>query len=206
MRVVTGLVTVLALMISWPACGDDDAAETVVGDTSAPETAPADAAEEDTLATDTPRDETSDPACDHQGFTAVAQDAGHAFGAFNYLAQDTLGEPVTTLNLQLVDGVTGVATEAGTYPITEDGYEACANCVLIYQSCDGNLSNCERTFLANVGTLTISTFGASGQQFTGTLSDVVLVEVTVASDFTSTLVAGGQTWCLDSYDFDATIQ
>jgi hypothetical protein len=147
--------------------------------------------------------ETSD--CEHTGFTAVAEDAGPFFGAFRYIAQSTLGEPVDVLSFELISEQGG-ATAAGTYSLTDDDYASCGNCVVIFQGCDGDLAHCDRTFLAQSGTLVISSFGASGEDFSGTISDIILAEVTIEEDLSSTVVPEGQTWCIDSFSFVTEVQ
>ena len=37
--------------------------------------------------------------------------------------------------------------------------------------------------------------------FSGVLKDVRLIEVTIAADFTSTPVPGGEVWCLDNHPY-----
>ena len=149
--------------------------------------------------------DTTQPSCDHSGFTAVAQDAGPAFGFFFYIAQTTLAAPVDTLNFEIIEEQGG-ATEAGSYPLTGENYKTCGNCVLVYQGCDENLDNCAKTYLAQSGTLVIDDLGDVSGTFAGTLQNAVLAEVTVAEDYTSTLVTGGETWCIDSFAFSADVQ
>ncbi|MFO0748407.1 MAG: hypothetical protein U1F43_22495 [Myxococcota bacterium] len=220
------IVLALALLAA-PACGDsgskaasdtavasDSVADTSVGaDSAASDTSVADTLVADTLVADATPDATDGAdtvapdtvgSCDRSGFVAVAQDAGHAFGAFNYLAQTSLGEPVDVLSFQLADD--GGAAAAGRYELTGENFATCANCVIAYIGCDADLAGCAKTFLAQSGTLDISAFGASGGHFTGTLDQVVLAEVTLDDDFNSTLVEGGETWCLDGYAFDAVVQ
>jgi len=215
----------LSLLLALTACGDDgDSTKTDTGtDTSsATDTTTTDSAtsatdsatsatDSATSATDTATsatDTATDTAasCDHNGFTAVSQDASILFGALLFIGQSTASSPVDTLNFELVADKGG-ATTAGTYTLTDDGYADCGNCVLVWQGCDDNLDNCQKTFLANAGTLTITSIGESGAKLTGTLSDATLVEVTIDDEtFVSTPVAGGETWCIDSFAFDVDIQ
>ena len=185
--------------------------DTNPGDTNMADTNPGDTNMGDT---NMGMDTNMGSACDHEDFIAAAdgEDAAFFLGAFTYIAQTTTtGAPVDTLNFELL-APDGASTE-GTYALTDDAYQDCDNCVLIYLQCDENLANCEKTFLAQEGTLTITSptspttlDDASGEQFTGTLTDVVLYEVTIDDQNNSTLVTDGETWCLDSYSFDATIQ
>ena len=63
-----------------------------------------------------------------------------------------------------------------------------------------------KTFLANSGTIEITSIGTSGGQFTGYLADVELIEVTIdPSTFVSTPVPEGENWCISEYNFDISI-
>ncbi|MCA9516202.1 MAG: hypothetical protein KC635_14765 [Myxococcales bacterium] len=215
---LTAAALALALSLGAAACGDSGSgnggadtsgtdttvADTTVADTTVADTTVADTAEGDTTVADTTGD-TTQPSCDHSGFTAVAQDAGPAFGFFFYIAQTTLAAPVDTLNFEIIEEQGG-ATEAGSYPLTGENYKTCGNCVLVYQGCDENLDNCAKTYLAQSGTLVIDDLGDVSGTFAGTLQNAVLAEVTVAEDYTSTLVTGGETWCIDSFAFSADVQ
>ncbi len=174
-----------------------DAATDTATDTAA------DTADDD--GADTADDTATDAAaatCDREGFTAEAEDAGPFYEAFLYLAQSTLGAPVDVLTFEL----TGDAKAAGDYDLTGSHYPDCAACVLVYEGCDENLGNCAHTYLATEGLLSVTGFGESGTQFTGTLTGAKLHEVTLDAQSNSTLVPDGQTWCIDDYAFDATIQ
>lgn len=204
---------ILATLVLTLACGDDDVngmdtGQDATSDTNGADTNGTDANETDTGSDDAGTDASTDtgtdtPTCTFNGFTAAAQDAFTRFGNRGYIAQSTLASPVDTLNFELLQD--GGATENGTYTITDASYGDCVNCVLIYRGCDENLQNCQESFLANAGTLEITNFGASGEMFEGTLSDVRLVAVTIEGN-TSMPLAGGATWCIDSFNFSVMVQ
>jgi len=54
--------------------------------------------------------------------------------------------------------------------------------------------------------MVLDSIGDSETQLKGSLTDVVLVEVSLDNAFVSTVVDGGETWCLPSHTFDLTIQ
>ncbi len=215
---MNSLLTALSLssILALAACGDDktDATDTtpdVAPDTTAdttpdvaPDTTAPDTTDEDSAADTTP-DTGPVVTCDRTGFTSVAEDAGFTFGILNYLAQSTLGEPVDVLNLQFITD-NGGASAPGNFTFTGENYSSCGNCLTIFVGCDANLGNCSKTFLANSGTMVIESIGDSEATLKGSLTDVVLVEVTVDNAFVSTVVEGGETWCLPSRTFDLTIQ
>jgi hypothetical protein len=180
--------------------------DTATTDTAATDTAATDAATTDTAATDTAMTDTPLLGCAHNEFTAVAQDAGDYLGIFRYLAQSTLGAPVDLMTFEFIPGVAGVATGVGQYILTDDNYADCANCLTMSYQCDENLSNCAQAFLVQSGTLDITTWDAAGGTFAGTLSDAIFAEATFDGQLNSTVVPGGDAWCIQSYSFSATIQ
>ena len=217
MKLSNGLsmLSLLALV----ACGDDksDATDTTAPDTTAdvtPDATPDTTADTtadvtpDTTA-DTSPDVTPDTGpvitCDRTGFTSVAADAGFTFGILNYLAQSTLASPVDVLNIQFITD-NGGASAPGTFTFTGENYSSCGSCLTIFVGCDETLSNCSKTFLADSGTMVLDSIGDSETQLKGSLTDVVLVEVSLDNAFVSTVVDGGETWCLPSHTFDLTIQ
>ena len=98
----------------------------------------------------------------------------------------------------------------GTYLIEDDplndNYATCHTCVLIFENIDWDTGIADRTLFATSGELNIESIGPPGVPFTGTLSNVNLVEVTIDWDtFESTPVPGGETRCIDTFPFDAPI-
>ena len=143
-------------------------------------------------------------ACDDPPFVAEAEDAGSFQGVFRYIAQSTLGAPVDVLSFELIDGAPASPT---AITLSDDGYEACSTCVVLYRGCDANLANCQQTLLAQGGILDVAGIGGSGATFAGELVQAQLVEVTIdPSTFVSTAVPGGESVCWASYAFSATVQ
>ncbi len=187
---------------------DTNVEDTNVADTTAADTTPEDTSVADTSVADTTSDVAADAGglCDRNGYTSVAGDA-LAFdnGDIWYIAQSSLGTPVDVFSIEIYAALGG-AGAAGTYTLSDENYDSCGNCVLIQTDCDGNLNDCQRTFLASAGTMTITSIGAIGAQLTAKLTDLVLIEITYDGDYHSTPVPGGDTWCIDSYDLDVTLQ
>lgn len=140
--------------------------------------------------------------CTETSFAAIAEDAGEILGSFIYLAQSSLGDPVDTLKIEFAGG----APSSGSIEIEEANYSTCTTCVRIDLGCDGSLSNCTKTLLAQGGTLVVTSTGAAGDTFSGELQNVQFVEVTIDGTNVSTAVPGGDEVCLPSFAFSTTIQ
>lgn len=105
----------------------------------------------------------------------------------------------------LIDVYLGVSIFEGmpqTIPLTGENYDICAGCVLMYEGCFGEA--CERTYLAQSGTLDLTEIDRSN--VVGTLEDVRLIEVTVdTTTNTSTPVPDGRVWCLGDRSFEGRV-
>lgn len=215
-RTIRLLSLLLIALLAWSlsACGDDSNDEMLPPDedvTEPPEEDTTEPGEEDTTepgeedTTDPGEEDTTEPDddCDHRGFTAAAQDAFNAMGAFVYMGQSTTGAPVDSLNFELIE-----VDEPGDFDLAGQNYADCEHCVILWQGCDEHLEQCEKTFFVDEGTLSVSSTGDSGDTFSGELSDVVLLEVDIdpEDDFASTPVDGGEKWCLSKYAFSTEIQ
>jgi len=89
-------------------------------------------------------------------------------------------------------------TTPGTYTIDGSNYADCGLCVLVYASCDSNLSNCVTTYFATSGNVVIDALPPQSENLDLTLSGVNLEEVTIdASSYLSTPVANGSLWCME---------
>ena len=143
--------------------------------------------------------------CDNNGFTAVSESATYYTGS-QYLVYGALSSASAPKDQMIIeiDQSSGPSTP-GTYTLTDENYADSVLSVLIYADCDGSM-NCSKIFLADSGTLDITSIGGVGSTFAGTLSNVNMVEVTIdPGTFVSTPVPGGQTWCITSYPFSAEI-
>jgi hypothetical protein len=179
----------------------------------------------DTMISDTMPDPSTDPTpdisiddgsggCTHTGFTATAEvgvDYRPTDEGFVYQGGTAAAPPADIIAIEFYGGMGDpVPTFApGTFAIAataaERNYETCGTCVLVRTNC--STSSCEKYFFATGGSMTITTWGSIGGTFAGSLTGVNLEEVTINPDtFHSDPVAGGETWCLPSYSFNATIQ
>ena len=145
--------------------------------------------------------------CDHDEFTAVSESAFYYAGvpAMHYTAASSGIIPADHIRIE-IDQSIGGPSSPGTYVLPGDNYSTAAVNVLILSDCDGSMV-CSKTFLAQSGTLDITSIGGVGSIFAGTLSDVILIEVTIdLGTFDSTPVADGEEWCIADYAFNVTVE
>ena len=97
-------------------------------------------------------------------------------------------------------------SQPGSYSLEGSNYADCALCVLVWYNCNEDYV-CEKFFLADKGTLDVDSMSGVGATFNATFNDVVFREVTIdAETYVSTPVSGGETWCLDRYQMQATTE
>jgi len=186
-----------------------DTDTSVAPDTSVqPDTTPAnDTAAGDTTTPDTTPNEIAVPAgCDHDGFTAKLSGYQSSSGSVVIEARSSETTPLDVLQVEIYTfGDYKGATDVGTYSLAGSTYEDCANCVVVRANCTD--SSCDKRFLVDVGDLVISQWDHAGGVFKGKLVGAKAHEVTIDSEtFVSTVVPGGETWCLDGVEVQADIQ
>jgi hypothetical protein len=143
--------------------------------------------------------------CTSTGLTVVASDGFvKSDGTVGVFQQNTLSAPVDTIEIDLLP-LTGNAVTIGKRTLTtaDASYADCKTCILIRTKCDDALANCAKTFMAQSGTLDLTTFGGKGSALKATV-DAVLAEVTIDKDLKTTVVPGGETWCLTAHKVDVT--
>lgn len=103
-------------------------------------------------------------------------------------------------------GSRGGPTAPTMFTLTGDSYANGTVCVVLRTNCN-LVGECEKTFLATIGTVTIDSIGSAGASLTGSIQDINLVEVTIDNTtFESTPVPDGQTICIVDFSFDHVIQ
>ena len=153
-----------------------------------------------------------DSSCTYNSFSPVTEGAGQIGDNpdkpwFRYLAFSTKNAPGDMFVLDSFQGSPYYgADEPGTYSFEGTNYVDCSLCFVIWYQCDEEY-NCEKAFLADEGSIEITSMDGAGSIFQATLKDVVLHEVSIDTEsYISTPVAGGDTWCLDEYPLEAIIQ
>lgn len=119
-------------------------------------------------------------------------------------------EDTRVLNLEIYEAFGG-PTKPTTIPVTaeETNYATCGTCLLFRDGCKmhNDHFHCDRAWMPEVGgTITLTELGTSaGSLFAGAIEGVTLREVSIAEDFTTTPVPGGETIVLKTWSFEATL-
>ncbi len=170
------LVTSLALALA--ACSDS------------PDEVPADAA-----------DLGDAPSCSRSGFTADNElaERDDELGVLFYTANTGTDRLTIDFYFPL-----GTPDSAHSETLTGEGLDTCATCIFIKLAC-GALT-CQTSLMVQSGQLDITSMGAIGEPFTGSLSDAVFAEVMFESGTQrTTVVPGGETWCFENYAFSVQV-
>ena len=98
----------------------------------------------------------------------------------------------------------GASDSAQTFELRGEGLDTCDTCVFAHSGC-GELV-CDRAFVGVSGLLEVTSMGAVGERFTGSLAQTVFAEAVIdAGTQETTIVEGGQTWCIDDLAFDLEV-
>lgn len=193
--------------ISAPKDVVTDAADVVVPDVVSPDVVAPDVAAPDTapdaVITDTGPDVSGPLTCSITGFDLMAQavesavEDGDGFVAWN--GANGTQVPFDRMTLELL----GVPYGPFDFVFSGENYKTCDVCLTIATACTAD--GCDRQFLVASGDLSVTNWPAPGGQFTGTVSGIRAVEVTIGPDFVSQVVPGGDVWCIDQVALDATV-
>jgi hypothetical protein len=153
--------------------------------------------------------------CSVTGFTAAEAEAMYGLDSnqqkdfWRYTAVTSTSYPLDVAMIENWVSYGGPSTP-GTYSITanEASYLDCGFCVIFSRNCTSD-SSCGGDFMPKpgVGSFTLTTLGKTpGSTFSGTLTGVVLQEVTIDPEsLETTPVPNGQTWCLPTFTWTGTI-
>ena len=162
--------------------------------------------EEDAAAIDASPADGQAQACSFNGFTGDMQLAERdtELDVLFYTARSgTLpDQELLTFDLYFPLGATNAVHD---FTFTGESLADCHTCLQMRRDCSATSCISGRIFLAQEGTASVSQIGESGTNLQGTLTDIRLAEVTIGMGLETTLVPGGDTWCIDSYSFDQTI-
>lgn len=142
------------------------------------------------------------------GFSSSGgQSVDYSDGNWIYFAESDPAYPKDILRIEIYPSLGG-PDSPGTYALqpSDTSYENCSMCITISQNCS-DPGSCEKIFMPTEGTLNLTALGQNpGESFTGEILGCTLREVLIDWDtFVTTPVPGGDVWCIDSFNFDATI-
>lgn len=106
----------------------------------------------------------------------------------------------------------GAPTSPGVAEITdaETDYSTCGTCIMLRTGCvaHGDHYDCTKSFMPKVGGQIEFTAisGTVGEQMSGELKNIVLQEVSIAQDYSTTPVNGGEALSIDSWAFDVSLE
>jgi len=121
----------------------------------------------------------------------------------NWYYELTTLDQAVRLRIDLLSRWDGPSTP-GSYSLDGINYRDCGLCVIAYAECGDD--GCQKTLYADEGTVTLDELGtATGQRISGTIKNAVFREVTIASDWSSSPVPGGKTWCVKELPFNQAL-
>lgn len=171
----------LLVVCALCACGSDDSPGSAAADASGPDA--------------------GSGACDRNGVVVSSETAERDpdLELLFYSARSDDGEILSVdfyFSLGATDG-------PQTVELDGEGLDECHTCLLIRSGCQS--VTCDRRFMAQSGTLRIEAMGGVGSPLSGSLEGVVFAEAEVdAGSLETTLVPGGDTWCIDA-EFDVPV-
>jgi len=183
-----------SLMVGDIACGSRS--------TNTSESPDAAAADATTLGSD------AKPAsCTHQGMIAQSESAERddSLGVLFYTATSGTAPAIKRLTFDFYFSL-GAADGPQNISFTGENLSDCHTCLLVRRDCESSRCKNGKAFIAQEGKADITALGAVGTSLQGVLQNVVFSEVTInPSGLSTTLVPGGETWCIDQYAIDTVI-
>jgi hypothetical protein len=146
-------------------------------------------------------------ACTHTGLTAETEttERDDELGVLFYTATAGAAPNIERLTF---DFYFPFGATDGPHDLVFDGENLrdCHTCLVARRNCESARCADGKAFLVQEGTASITALGAAGTSFQGSIENAVFAEVTIsAADLETTVVPGGETWCIDRLDFDSAI-
>lgn len=146
-------------------------------------------------------------ACTHEGLVAETQAAERddELGVLFYTA--TAGSAPNIERLTFDFYFPFGATDAPQELVFDgENLKDCHTCLVARRNCESARCADGKAFLVQEGTASITALGAAGTSFQGTIENAVFAEVSISvADLETTVIPGGETWCIDSLAFDTSI-
>jgi hypothetical protein len=145
-------------------------------------------------------------ACTFTGFSAGTQIAERdtELGVLFYTARSGVAPDIELLTFDLYFPL-GATDGVHDYTFTGETLADCHTCLQMRRNCGGNSCISGQKFLAQEGTVSITQVGPAGTAMQGSFSNLKLAEITIGPNLSTTVVPGGDSWCIESYSFDQNI-
>lgn len=199
-----------ASSLTFMACGDDDKPTTTddTTDPSGSDGSDTGGSDSDLGSDTTPEPELptlpEDVTCTRTGFTPVAETFNSKGGRGVYVGKDAERNQIT-LEFYYSGSLDG-ASGPGIYELDDGNYATCTNCVIARMNC-AESGRCQKTYVADVGTLNIKEWGQNGGNFTASLHGIVARQASIsAGTYQTTFHENGETWCLDNVQLSAPVK
>ena len=146
-------------------------------------------------------------ACTHTGLAAETQttERDDELGVLFYTATVGVAPNIERLTF---DFYFPFGATDGPQDLVFDGENLrdCHTCLVARRNCESARCADGKAFLVQEGTASITAMGAAGTSVQGSIENAVFAEVTISvADLETTVVPGGETWCIDRLDFDSAI-
>jgi hypothetical protein len=155
----------------------------------------------------TPQPDASTGNCNTTGFNMATELATYKQGLLHYMAYNATGFPMDLLSVEIYASYNGPTTP-GSYTLEggpDSNFETCGLCPLIYTY--STAGDPAKVYYADTGTVEITSIGTIGGTFAATFHNLIFREVTIDSaTFHSTVVPGGEVWCINNYYYSEPIQ
>jgi len=139
--------------------------------------------------------------CTHSGFSADGETAERDAELDVLFYTAVQGNTRLTIDFYFP---LGAIDDSQNLTLTGEGLDTCATCVFTKRDCGALI--CQTSLMAQSGQLTITAMGDTGEPFSGSLNSAVFAEVDIdAATQQTTVVPGGVTWCIDSYEFSLQV-
>lgn len=145
-------------------------------------------------------------ACTYTGFapTTEATERDVELEVLFYTARSGAAPSIEIFTYDLYFSL-GATDGVHEFTFTGQSLADCHTCVQMRRDCGSNTCLDGKKFLAQSGSVSVTEIGPAGTALQATFTDVKLAEITLGPNLSTTVVPGGETWCIDNYSLNQTI-